>query len=44
MGHVVLLGDSVFDNGAYVGRGEPDVARQLSGRLHAGCRLGRGGK
>jgi hypothetical protein len=36
MGHVVLLGDSVFDNGAYVGRGEPDVARQLHDRLPAG--------
>jgi hypothetical protein len=32
MGHVVLLGDSVFDNGAYVGGG-PDVAAQLRGRL-----------
>ena len=29
MGHVVLLGESVRDNAAYVGRGEPDVARQL---------------
>ena len=28
MPHVVLLGDSVFDNGAYVG-GAPDVVRQL---------------
>ena len=27
-GHVVLLGDSVFDNGAYVGSA-PDVVRQL---------------
>ena len=27
-GHVVLLGDSIFDNGAYVG-GAPDVVRQL---------------
>jgi hypothetical protein len=37
MGHVVLLGESVFDNGAYVGRGgEPDVARQLRARLPAG--------
>jgi hypothetical protein len=32
MGHVVLLGDSVFDNGAYVGGG-PDVAAQLRDRL-----------
>src|SRR4051812_47373149 len=28
MKHVALLGDSVFDNAAYVGSG-PDVARQL---------------
>jgi hypothetical protein len=34
MGHVVLLGDSVFDNGAYVGGG-PDVAAQLRDRLPA---------
>jgi hypothetical protein len=31
-GHVVLLGDSAFDNGVYVGGG-PDVARQLAARL-----------
>ena len=28
-GHVVLLGDSIFDNAAYVRAGEPDVVRQL---------------
>jgi hypothetical protein len=28
MTHIVLLGDSIFDNGAYV-RGGPDVVRQL---------------
>ncbi|WP_258723503.1 SGNH/GDSL hydrolase family protein [Cellulomonas sp. NS3] len=33
-GHVVLLGDSVLDNGAYV-PGEPDVVRQLRGELGA---------
>lgn len=27
-GHIILLGDSIFDNGAYVG-GAPDVVRQL---------------
>ncbi len=37
MTHVVLLGDSVFDNAAYVGGG-PDVVRQLQGVLPAGCR------
>jgi hypothetical protein len=34
MRHVVLLGDSVFDNGAYVGGG-PDVAAQLREALPA---------
>jgi hypothetical protein len=32
MNHVVLLGDSVFDNGAYV-PGQPDVVRQLRTHL-----------
>jgi lysophospholipase L1-like esterase len=35
MAHVVLLGDSILDNAAYV-RGEPDVVRQLRGKLPAG--------
>jgi hypothetical protein len=35
MSHVVLIGDSIFDNGAYVGRG-PDVVRQLREALPAG--------
>ena len=34
-GHVVLLGDSIFDNGAYVS-GAPDVVRQLRGALPDG--------
>ena len=34
MGHVVLLGDSIFDNAAYV-RGGPDVVRQLRSKLPA---------
>ena len=33
--HIVLLGDSIFDNAAYVAGG-PDVIRQLRGRLPAG--------
>ena len=37
MTHVVLLGDSIFDNGAYV-PGEPDVVRQLRGELPTGWR------
>ena len=35
MQHVVLLGDSIFDNAAYVG-GAPDVIRQLRQLLPAG--------
>jgi lysophospholipase L1-like esterase len=35
MAHVVLLGDSILDNAAYV-RGGPDVARQLRGKLPTG--------
>ena len=38
MTHVVLLGDSVFDNAAYVGANEPDVARQLQESLPRGWR------
>jgi GDSL-like Lipase/Acylhydrolase family len=37
MSHVVLLGDSIFDNAAYV-RGGPDVIRQLRDTLPAGWR------
>ncbi|HLL75509.1 MAG TPA: SGNH/GDSL hydrolase family protein [Pyrinomonadaceae bacterium] len=33
MYHVVLLGDSVFDNAAYVAPGEPDVLAQVRARL-----------
>ena len=35
MGHIVLLGDSIFDNGVYV-PGEPDVVKQLRGALPDG--------
>lgn len=37
MTHVVLLGDSVFDNAAYV-RGGPDVVAQLRERLPPGTK------
>jgi lysophospholipase L1-like esterase len=37
VGHMVLLGDSVFDNAAYVAGG-PDVVSQLRGVLPAGWR------
>ena len=36
--HVVLLGDSVFDNAAYVGR-DPDVRRQLEDLLPEGSHV-----
>ncbi|HEY9404934.1 MAG TPA: SGNH/GDSL hydrolase family protein [Pyrinomonadaceae bacterium] len=36
MGHAILLGDSVFDNAAYVGAGDPDVVRQLREQLPGG--------
>lgn len=35
--HVVLLGDSIFDNGSYT-RGEPDVVTHLRSVLPAGAR------
>ena len=38
MSHLVLLGDSVFDNVAYVGAGAPDVVRQVRQRLPHGSR------
>ncbi|MXQ11081.1 SGNH/GDSL hydrolase family protein [Microvirga makkahensis] len=41
MSHVVLLGDSVFDNGAYVRPGEPDVLAQVRASLPAGWRVTR---
>ncbi len=36
MTHVVLLGDSILDNGAYVRRGEPDVVAQVQAKLPQG--------
>ena len=36
MSHVVLLGDSIFDNAAYLVAGEPDVVRQVRRRLPDG--------
>jgi GDSL-like Lipase/Acylhydrolase family len=38
MAHIVLLGDSIFDNRAYVHPGEPDVVRQLQEKLPTGSR------
>src|SRR5579884_1626800 len=36
MGHLVLLGDSIFDNGRYVGPDEPAVIEQVRAALPAG--------
>lgn len=36
MSHVVLLGDSIFDNAAYVTAGASDVVRQVRQRLPYG--------
>jgi hypothetical protein len=33
MSHVVLLGDSIFDNAAYVRPGQPDVVKQIRTKL-----------
>ncbi len=35
MGHIILLGDSIFDNGVYV-PGQPDVVKQLRAVLPGG--------
>lgn len=37
MSHIVLLGDSIFDNGVYV-PGQPDVVKQLQAALPRGWR------
>ncbi len=37
-GHVVLLGDSIFDNGYYVGEDDPAVIDQLRSHLPGGWR------
>jgi hypothetical protein len=37
VGHIVLLGDSIFDNAAYVA-GAPDVVRQVRQRLPPGSK------
>jgi lysophospholipase L1-like esterase len=38
MGHVVLMGDSIFDNAAYVGSA-PDVAQQVRQRISPGWKV-----
>jgi hypothetical protein len=39
MGHVVLLGDSIFDNRAYVGPEEPAVSDQVQAALPPGWKM-----
>ena len=36
MKHIVLAGDSIFDNQSYVKSGEPDVIKQLESLLAKG--------
>jgi hypothetical protein len=36
MSHVVLLGDSIFDNGSYIPPGSPDVLEQVRAKLPDG--------
>jgi len=36
MSHVVLAGDSIFDNRSYIGAGEPPVVEQVNALLPAG--------
>lgn len=38
MSHVILLGDSIFDKGAYVLPGQPDVLKQVRAKLPKGWR------
>ncbi|QRM34432.1 SGNH/GDSL hydrolase family protein [Microvirga sp. VF16] len=33
MSHIILLGDSIFDNGAYVLPGQPDLVKQVQAKL-----------
>ena len=39
MKHIVLLGDSIFDNGSYVGYNELDVPNQLKSLVKNDCRV-----
>ena len=39
MKHVILAGDSIFDNGIYVKSGEPDVSSQLQGLMDEGDKV-----
>ena len=39
MKHIILAGDSVFDNRSYVNPGEPDVRKQVDGLLDTGDKV-----
>ena len=39
MKHIILAGDSIFDNGRYVRSGEPDVSSQLQGLMDEGDKV-----
>ena len=39
MKHIVLLGDSIFDNGSYVGYNELDVPNQLKSLVNNDCKV-----
>ena len=39
MKHIVLLGDSIFDNKSYVNPGEPDVPNQLRSIVEKDCKV-----
>ena len=39
--HIILLGDSIFDNASYVKTGEPDVTEQVRSLLPKGSRVTR---
>jgi hypothetical protein len=39
MKHIILAGDSIFDNGIYVKSGEPDVSSQLQGLMDEGDKV-----
>ena len=39
MKHIILAGDSIFDNGLYVKSGEPDVSSQLQGLMDEGDKV-----
>jgi len=41
MKHVILVGDSIFDNVRYIKSGEPDVTKQLQGLLDKGDKVSR---